>query len=222
MAPAFIAALPLSASQKPTTPTCTKKSFLTGATSIFPTSSRARRSARAAWIMKIGVFYSTTTGNTEVAARIVKDLLGDDADLTEISKADPKLLPGYELIIAGAPTWNTSAKKERSGTSWDEFLYEKLPDLDMTGVSVACFGLGDAFDYGDNFCDAIEELHDCFKIQGAKMLGYSNNDDYEFQESKSIRDGKFLGLPIDNVNGPYDMGERITEWTHDVLKEAGI
>lgn len=35
------------------------------------------------------------------------------------------------------------ADTERSGTSWDEFLYNDLPSLDLKGKKVAIFGLGD-------------------------------------------------------------------------------
>jgi len=53
-------------------------------------------------------------------------------------------------------------------TRRDDFLYERLPSLDMTDKKVAIFGLGDQAGYGDNFCDAMGELHDCFSKQGAR------------------------------------------------------
>lgn len=48
----------------------------------------------------------------------------------------------YDNIIVGAPTWNTGAETERSGTSWDQVGKEELGNL--RGKTVACFGLGDS------------------------------------------------------------------------------
>eukprot|EP00616_Rhizochromulina_sp_CCMP1243_P003935 CAMPEP_0118987524 /NCGR_PEP_ID=MMETSP1173-20130426/44333_1 /TAXON_ID=1034831 /ORGANISM="Rhizochromulina marina cf, Strain CCMP1243" /LENGTH=259 /DNA_ID=CAMNT_0006938381 /DNA_START=84 /DNA_END=867 /DNA_ORIENTATION=+ len=99
-------------------------------------------------------------------------------------------------LICGAPTWHTGADEQRSGTAWYECATtaasthhgapcvfvkaltardpqgrlpdERLPSLDMTDKKVAIFGLGDQAGYGDNFCDAMGELHDCFSKQGAR------------------------------------------------------
>lgn len=45
----------------------------------------------------------------------------------------------YDNVIVGAPTWNTDADTERSGTAWDE-----MADMGaLSGKKVAVFGLGD-------------------------------------------------------------------------------
>lgn len=136
--------------------------------------------------------------------------------------SDPAALLAYELLVIGSPTWNTDADKERSGTSWDEFIYDKLPAVNLKGVPCAVFGLGDAKGYGDFFCDAMEEIHDSFQKAGGRMVGYSSPDDYDFEESKSVRDGRFLGLPIDVDNGPYEIEPRVGKWIKEVLAEAGL
>ena len=51
----------------------------------------------------------------------------------------------YDNIIAGAPTWNTGADEDRSGTSWDQVGGSELGDL--SGKTVAVFGLGDSVSY---------------------------------------------------------------------------
>ena len=48
----------------------------------------------------------------------------------------------YENLIVGAPTWNTGADTDRSGTSWDQVGKDEIGDL--KGKTVACFGLGDS------------------------------------------------------------------------------
>ena len=75
---------------------------------------------------------------------------------------------GYDGLVCGAPTWHTGADTERSGTSWDEFLYGDLTSMALDGKPVAIFGLGDQAGYSDNFVDAMDELASCFKAQARR------------------------------------------------------
>lgn len=178
---------------------------------------------RELWLMKIGIFYATTTGNTTDVAQTIKEKLGNEADdpkeITEISPAD---LTQYDTIVVGAPTWNTGADDQRSGTEIDDFIYD-LDDVNLAGRSVAVFGLGDAVGYGEYFCDAIGEIHDQFACTGARMIGYVDPGYVEFDESKSVRDGKFVGLAVDVVNEDGDDVEKwVGNWCAQVLKESKV
>merc|ERR1712193_141974 len=114
----------------------------------------------------------------------------------EIGDASAADLAGFDGLIVGAPTWHTGADEQRSGTTWDDYL-DEIRGLDMCGKPVAIFGLGDQAGYGDNFCDGIEELHNTFEAAGAKMVGYVDAGPYDmYTESKSVKDDKFLGLPL--------------------------
>lgn len=55
----------------------------------------------------------------------------------------------YDNIIAGAPTWNTGADEDRSGTTWDEVDSSDMGDL--SGKTVAVFGLGDSVSYASTY-----------------------------------------------------------------------
>merc|ERR1719379_747589 len=69
---------------------------------------------------KVGLIYSTTTGNTETVAGYIAEEIGAEAvDIADCSTDD---LMAYDGLICGAPTWHTGADTERSGTAWDEFL----------------------------------------------------------------------------------------------------
>ena len=49
--------------------------------------------------------------------------LGDlSSDPQEIADADLSTLSDYDALVVGAPTWNTGADTERSGTGWDNLL----------------------------------------------------------------------------------------------------
>jgi len=138
-------------------------------------------------------------------------------DIGDVSAAD---LAGYDGLIVGTPTWNTGADEQRSGTTWDDYL-DEIKALDLCGKPVAVFGTGDSVGYGDNFCDAIEEIHSTFKAAGAKMLGYVDSSGYEHSESKSDSDGKFLGLPLDQDNEDDKSQDRVSAWV-DQLKSEGM
>merc|ERR1719235_1596512 len=168
-------------------------------------------------VRAVGPFFGTQAGKTQECADIIAAETGLEAtDIADASAAD---LAGFDGIIAGVPTWHTGADEQRSGTAWDDYL-EEIRGLDLNGKPCAIFGLGDSVGYGDNFCDAIEELHSTFSAAGAKMLGQVDPSGYEYQDSKSAVDGKFLGLPLDGDNEPDMSEDRIKKWVAQLKSEG--
>lgn len=166
----------------------------------------------------VGVYFSTSTGNTETAAKYIADAIG--GELEEIGGVKDSDLLSKDAIIVGAPTWNTGADEQRSGTTWDDWLYSTLPKLDLAGKKVAVFGCGDQESYTDHYCDAAGELYDCFVAKGCKMYGMTSTEGYNHQESKAERDGKFVGLMFDEDN-QYDLSEnRAKNWVAQLKKEG--
>merc|ERR1711879_1000537 len=165
----------------------------------------------------VGLFWGTQSGKTEEVAGMIAQEAGLEAkDISEMSAGD---LAGYDGLIVGTPTWNTGADEQRSGTAWDDLL-EEIRGTDLCGKPVAVFGTGDSVSYGDNFCDAIEELHSTFAAAGAKMLGYVDSTGYEHSESKSDQDGKFLGMPCDQDNEDDQSGDRVKAWVAQLKGEG--
>ena len=127
----------------------------------------------------------------------------------------------YDAFIFGAPTWHTDADSERSGTSWDSWLYDDIKSYDFTDKPIALFGVGDSSSYSSNFCDAMGELYDCFLAAGAKFYGATSTDVIEFDDSKAIRDGKFVGMVFDEDN-EHELSEgRAKSWIA-ALKSEGF
>ncbi|GMI28625.1 hypothetical protein TeGR_g11982 [Tetraparma gracilis] len=172
---------------------------------------------------KVGLFYSTTTGNTETCGNHIAEAIsgaGLSADeLTDIADGDD--FGSYDSIIAGAPTWHTGADSERSGTSWDSWLYDELPNLDLKGKKVAIFGCGDQQGYGDNYCDAAGELYDQFKAAGCEIVGMTSTEGYLHADSKAEVGGKFVGMMFDEDNQDDMSEERAKTWVAQ-LKGEGI
>lgn len=134
----------------------------------------------------------------------------------DVGDVEGSYIEGADCLIVGAPTWHTGADEQRSGTSWDDFLYGTLTELDLSGKKVAIFGVGDSSSYADNFCDAAGELYDCFTKQGATVVGAVGTDDYDFIESKSTRDGKFVGMMFDEDNEDDKSEGRANAWIEQV------
>ena len=173
---------------------------------------------------KVGIFFGTSTGTTADVADLIKEAFGDDADgpfdIDEL-EAVKEDFEKYDGFIVGTPTWNTGADTERSGTGWDEVYYTKMPELKIEGKHVAVFGCGDQISYAENFADATGELHDVFEDLGAKMgFGYTSQEGYEHEASKSIREDKFCGLLCDGVNQEDLTDKRVVNWVSQLKTEG--
>lgn len=156
--------------------------------------------------------------------------LGDAVeDPVDIGDSEVSALTEFDNLIVGAPTWNTGADENRSGTSWDDVL-EEIRGADFSSTKVAVFGCGDSSAYTDYFCDAIEEVYSAFSTAGATMVGNFPCNDYEFEESKSCLGGpqsseaaeKMLGMAID-VENQSDLSEdRVSAWAGQLKTEMSL
>ena len=186
------------------------------------------------FLMTIGLYFGTQTGKTETVCGIITEELGDAvATAKDVTEGDLADFAGLDGLICGIPTWNTGAEELRSGTAWDDLL-EKIGALDLKGKPVAIFGLGDSVGYGEDYVDAMEELHRYFEKAGAKMVGYTSLDGYEqFTHSRCLiphlneitapEDGeKFCGLPVDEDSEGELTAERVENWCAQLKKEMGI
>jgi len=170
--------------------------------------------------MSTGLYYSTSAGNTETVAEYIANAAGVE-DWKDIGDAEDGEVAGHDSIIVGAPTWHTGADSERSGTSWDEWLYNTLPGMDFSGKKVAIFGVGDSSGYGDNYCDAAGELYDCFTEKGAKVFGMTpSSTGFDYTESKSVRGDNFVGAVFDEDNYGDESEARATAWVEQLKSEG--
>merc|ERR1712014_176305 len=165
----------------------------------------------------VGLLYATQTGNCETVAGYIASEAGvEAADIGDYSAED---LAEFDGLIVGCPTWNTDADEYRSGTAW-YYVIDDIKGTDLSGKTVAVFGVGDQEGYGDNFTDGIEELHETFKAAGAKMVGYVDAGSYNHSSSKSVRGDKFLGCPFDEDNQSDLSQDRAKEWVAQLKSEG--
>ena len=169
---------------------------------------------------KIGLFFGSDEGNTERVAYRIQKRLGDDvvdvrdiADVTQLDFAD------YDKIILGIPTWDFGQIQ----SDWEEF-WDDVAAVDFSGKTVAFFGLGDQFGYGDYFLDAMGMLHDVVIQTGAEIVGHWSIEGYEFDASKAQIPGenKFVGLALDEDQQENLTAERLNRWCAQIHVEFGL
>jgi flavodoxin I len=164
---------------------------------------------------KIGLFFGTQTGKTESIAEMIRDEFGaSEIDLHDMSQVSVSDFDGYTKLIIASPTWDIGELQ----SDWDEFFPE-FDTMNFKGKTVAYFGTGDQLGYSDNFMDAVGMLEAKITARGGKTVGYWSTDGYDFTESKAVKNGKFVGLAIDEDNQSDLTDERVTAWVAQIKKE---
>ena len=168
--------------------------------------------------MKIGLFFGSDTGNTEdVAEQIAKKIGEDNIEVMSIGDASPGDFEDFDKLILGLSTWYDGELQ----SEWEDF-FEELDNIDFAGKTVAIFGLGDQLTYGEYFVDAIGLLYDKVIERGATVVGEWPTDGYDYDESVAERDGKFVGLPLDEDNESDLTEERIDKWLNQISGDLGF
>jgi flavodoxin I len=167
---------------------------------------------------KIGLFYGSTTGKTEMVVESIQKEFGENlVDIHNIADVDESDFEEYTNLIIACPTWNIGELQ----SDWDGF-YSDLDNIDFSGKKVAYFGTGDQIGYADNFQDAMGILEEKISELGGITVGYWSTDGYDFTESKAVRNGKFVGLAIDEDNQSDLTDERVKAWVAQLKQEFGI
>lgn len=155
--------------------------------------------------MAATIVYGSDGGATRsVATRIARRLGGKALD---IKTAKPSDLESCSLLILGVPTYGDGILQ----TDWEENI-ETLKSANLANKRVALFGTGDQESYPDSFVDAMGILYDHVVEQGAKVVGETETAGYDYLSSFAERDGKFVGLALDEDTQSSLTGKRIAAW----------
>ncbi len=163
---------------------------------------------------KVGIFYGSSTGNTESVAQMIQEQFGADAEVFDIADADMDQVKGYTNIIFGSSTWGVGDLQD----DFEEFI-ENFEGADLNGKAVAIFGCGDQESYADSFVDAIGEIYEALEGTGCDLVGKISTDGYEYDESRAEKDGKFVGLAIDEDNQSDETADRVSAWVEQLKNE---
>ncbi|MDR2084489.1 MAG: flavodoxin [Bacteroidales bacterium] len=162
---------------------------------------------------KIAIIYGSSTGNTEtIALNIAEKLSGEDIKLIEVSKLKASDLDEFSNLILGTSTWGLGELQD----DWDVAI-SLLEKSNLNGKVIALYGLGDASSYSDTFVDGMGIIYDTIKDKGCNVIGETSTDGYQFDSSKAVVDGKFIGLALDEDTESNLTGARLDKWIANIL-----
>lgn len=163
--------------------------------------------------MATAIFYASSTGNTSNVAKSISTELGG-VDKFDISFSGVSKLEEYDKLIIGVSTWGEGELQDDWEEAWDEFC-----DLNFEGKTIALFGLGDQEGYGEEFLDAMGIIYDQVVQKGANVVGTWPIDGYDFDSSKAVKNGDFVGLAIDEDNQDDMTSDRVSTWCSEIKSE---
>ena len=122
-----------------------------------------------------------------------------------------EVVENNQNLILGTSTWGAGELQD----DWYDGL-RVLQAANLADKTIALFGCGDCESYGDTFVGGIGELYNGIKESGANFVGAVSTDGYTFDDSEAVVDGKFVGLPLDDVNEDDKTDARIDAWIAEI------
>lgn len=165
------------------------------------------------------LFYGTQTGNTTGVAEQIQAALGDLlSDVVGIYTAKVDDFADCDFLVLGGSTWGDGELTD----DWVDF-WPQMDKINLNGVKVALFALGDQYGYGHNFVSSMRIMYDKVKSKGATVIADQiSAAGFDYSHSEALVDGHFVGLVIDEMNEPEKTRERIQVWADQVKSALGL
>lgn len=165
---------------------------------------------------RTAIIYSYNSTKTAKAAEKIKEAFGAGVNIETVNAEDltEEIFLSFTNLILGVPTWFDGELPNY----WDEFV-PALEDLNLTGKTIAIFGLGNQVEYPENFGDAVGIMAELVQERGAKVVGFTSTEGYKFESSKALIGSQFTGLLLDQETQPRQSKERIEKWVADLKTE---
>ena len=151
------------------------------------------------------VIYGSSTGTCEAIAEKIASKLG--CEVLNVQDLTADIVAANQNLILGTSTWGAGELQD----DWYDGL-NTLQGADLSGKTIAIFGCGDCASYSDTFVGGMGELYNGIKDSGARFIGAVETDGYTFDDSEAVIDGKFIGLPLDDINEDDKSDTRIEAW----------
>ncbi|MCB9014481.1 MAG: flavodoxin [Lentimicrobiaceae bacterium] len=164
---------------------------------------------------KIGIFYGgSPKGSTFQAAQDIVRHFGEDvAAMHNVSNATREDLEKCDYLILGTSAWGIGEMHQ----DWERFI-DVLVDAEIKDKKIALFGLGDQHEYPESFVDGMGTVY-CRLPYKENVVGFWPTKGYSYYFSTAERDGKFVGLAIDEDSQPELTSERISKWVEQLKTE---
>lgn len=155
------------------------------------------------------VIYGSSTGTCQSIAEQIANKLGVKA--IDVANLNEDTVKNNDNLLFGTSTWGAGEMQD----DWYEGT-KILKSAGLSGKTVAIFGCGDSDAYSDTFCGGMKELYDVAKEAGATVLDGVAADDYTYDDSEAVIDGKFVGLALDDLNEDDKTEGRIDAWLETI------
>ena len=156
------------------------------------------------------VVYGSSTGTCEAIAEKIALKLG--CETINVQNLSAEVVNNNQNLILGTSTWGAGEMQD----DWYDGI-RVLQGADLSGKTIALFGCGDCESYSETFVGGIGELYNGIKASGANFVGAVDTDGYSFDDSEAVVEGKFVGLPLDDVNEDDKTEARIDAWITEIL-----
>lgn len=156
----------------------------------------------------IGIFFGSNTGNTENVATLIQIEIGKDkSKVFDVASAKKEDLEKFDILIFGTSTWGVGEIQE----DFENFL-DVIGSANLAGKTIALFGCGDQDRYSETFVDGMGVIFNELQEKGCSFIGETSKKGYNYIFSLAERDGKLVGLAIDEDSQGYLTAERIKNW----------
>ncbi len=163
---------------------------------------------------KTGLFYSFNSQKSrKIAEMIMAHLDVGDIETVDAETVKETDFLRFDNLILAVPTWFDGELP----IYWDEFV-PAIEEMDLTGKKIAIYGLGDQKGYPENFGDAVGLMAKLLESRNAGIVGETSTEGYIFESSKALRNGKFLGLILDQENQARLTEERLAKWLEQLKR----
>lgn len=167
---------------------------------------------------KVGIIYGSDTGMTEeITHNIVDEWSVSDIEVIEVTNVSHSDFERFEFLILGLSTWYDGDLQ----SDWESY-FDEFKTIDFSNKTIALFGLGDQYGYGEYFIDGVGMLAEVIIANGGNIIGKWPTKNYDYTESKAeiIGENLFYGLAIDEDNEPELTQGRLKEWLGQLENEA--
>jgi flavodoxin I len=162
----------------------------------------------------VGIFYGSTYGMTAKSAEKIKKAFGrSKVEVFNLKTATIEDMKKFKNLIFGTSAWGIGEMQD----DWEYFI-DNLPSLDFSDRKIALFGLGDQKEFPESFVDGLGTLY-CRLPDKSCVVGSTSTDGYDFYFSLAAKDGKFIGLVLDEHHQKEVSDERIKKWVTQLKKE---
>ncbi len=163
----------------------------------------------------IALIYWPSGGSVERCAKVFKEK-AENIELFPLEDLTPEKVSGYDSFIFGGSTVGADHwSNDDNANSWSTFFAD-ISKYNLKGKKASIFGLGNQLIYPDQFVDGMAYIKKSLLNEGMTVTGAWSTEGYDYEESQSIEDGKFIGLALDEDAQPELTEERIVAWLKEI------